>query len=74
MIVGEGDADGFVKVGGTFFEVKILHGCDDVEVGRAGGIGVDHADGVGNVIADPGFAPIGTDGDADGVNAHRDTF
>lgn len=74
LIIGEGDADGFVKARGTFFEVKVLHGCDDVEVGGTGGIGIDHADGVGNVIADPGFEAIGSDRDTHRIKANGDTL
>lgn len=74
LIIGEGDADGFVKASGAFFEVKVLNGCDDAEVGGAGGIGVDHADGVGNMIADPGFAAIGSDRDTHRVNANGDAL
>ena len=72
MIAGEGDADGFVEVCGALFEVDVLHGCDDVKVTRAFGIGVDDADGIGDVIADPDLEAIGSDGDANGIDSDGD--
>jgi hypothetical protein len=37
---------------------------------RALAIGVDDTYGIGNVIADPDFKPIGSDCDADGIDTH----
>jgi hypothetical protein len=51
-----------------------LHGVDDVEMRWAPGIGVDDADGIRDVVADPGLEAVGSDRDADGVDANGDSF
>ena len=72
MIAREGDANGFVEIGGALFQIDILDSIDDTKMGRAGWVGVDDADGIRNVIADPGFEPVGPDRDANRINSHRD--
>ena len=74
LVVGEGDADGFVEIGGAFFLIEILNGGDDMKAGRAGGIGIDDTDGIGNVIADPKLFAIGTKSETDGIDADGDAL
>ena len=54
--------------------IDILDGGNDAEEGRALGVGVDDADGIGDVITDPDLQSVGSDGDAYGVDAYGDAF
>ena len=49
--------------------IEILDRLNHGKPGRAGGVGVDHADGIGDMIRDPDLFAVGPDGDAHGIDA-----
>ena len=72
LVVGECDANRFVKAGGPGGGIEILDRRDDLEIGRAVKVGVDHADRIGHVIGDPEFFAVGSHGQTHRVDSDGD--
>ena len=72
VVAGEGDAHGFVEVGGIGRRVEVLHRGDDLMEGPAPRVGVDDADRVGDMVADPHLLAVRAYCQADRIYADID--
>ena len=70
FIAGKSYAYRLIKTGCFCSGVDILNRCQNVQIKRAGRIGVDHTHRVGYVIRYPDFLPIRFQGQPDRVNPH----
>ena len=71
---GEGDAHGFVEAGGERLRVDVLDGGDHFVEGAAGGVRIDHAHRVRDVIRHPHLAAVRPHRHAHRINAHVDAL